>query len=207
MEANRFEFDFLSIRAKGVFEGMGTRQNITLNLRMERNKRLWISMQALLGIEVARILVTEDSLFFRQNLPESRYMALPLDSIQHYLAMPLTVGQLQDFFIGNPLLSYKNAQSAWQGDTIVVEKPAGKALLSEYILPELVKIVRSTAQNRAEASSAEVSYGEFQVIGTKSLASKVNIFVSSPQVQGNFALRYTTISPDPISSFPFSKED
>lgn len=207
MQANRFEFDFLSVRAKGVFEGMGTRQNVTLHLRMERNKRLWISMQALLGIEVARVLVTEDSLYFRQNLPDSRYAEMPLDSIERFLAMPLTVGQLQDFFIGNPLLPYTNAQSAWQGDTIVVEKPAPKALVTEYILPELVKIVRSTARSRAEASNAEVSYGEFQPMGTKSLPSKVNIFVSSPKVQGNFALRYTSISPDPISSFPFTRED
>ncbi|TNE80954.1 MAG: DUF4292 domain-containing protein [Bacteroidetes bacterium] len=207
MDANRFDFEFMTIRAKGVFEGMGVRQNITLHIRMERNKQLWISAQALLGIEVARIYVTQDSLFFRQNLPESKYAAMPLDSIERYLAMPLSVGQLQDFFIGNPLLPYTNAQSDWKGDTIVVEKPAGKAIVTEYIMPNLVKIVRSTAQSRTEASNAQVSYGEFQVLGTKSLPSKVNIFVSSPEVQGNFALHYGTISTDPISNFPFTREN
>lgn len=207
MEQNKYEFDYLSLRAKGDFEGMGMKQNLSLSIRMERHKIVWVSVQALFGIEVARMLVTEDSLFIQQTLPERKYIEMPLDSVSKFLAVPLSVTQLQDFLVGNPILPYKNANSSMKQDTVIVEKHAGSAQVIEYILGSLVKIVRTTAASSKDASYAEVMYGEFQAQNTKSLPTKVNIFVDTKDIEARCDLTYTSISNDKISQFPFRKQD
>src|SRR5690606_33475176 len=60
---NAFEFEYLSFRAGGRFDGLGIQQNISLSFRMKRHETVWISAQAVLGIEVARALITRDSVY------------------------------------------------------------------------------------------------------------------------------------------------
>ncbi len=201
-----FEFEYLSIKAGGRFEGLGMQQNISLNIRMKRHEKVWISAQALLGIEVARALVTRDSVYIIQNLPSRDYREYSLDSFSSVLSVPLSVTQLQDLLVGNPLLPYDNsAMAAMQGDSLVVEKQIRDFLLREFFAPGKARIARNYLQSKRESGHADVHYSDFSLEGTKELPLKVNIFVQRQESKARLDLQYTSISLDPIGSFPFRR--
>jgi len=202
---NAFEFEYLSFRGAGRFEGMGIQQNLTLNFRMQRHEKVWISVQAMLGIEVARALITKDSIYIIQNLPERNYREYSLDSLSSMLSVPLSVTQLQDLFVGNPLLPYKGAQVSMHGDSLLVEKRTSDFILREFFMNGNPKIIRNLLQSSIQEGKADVNYLEFQEVNTKQMPSKVNIFVQRPDLTVKLDLNYTNISLEPISQFPFRK--
>ncbi|MBI1223301.1 MAG: DUF4292 domain-containing protein [Bacteroidetes bacterium] len=203
--ANAFEFEYLSMRGNGHFEGGGISQNLSLNMRMKRHELVWISAQAMLGIEVARALITKDSVYIIQNFPSRSYMEYSLDSLSQILSVPLTVTQLQDLFVGNPLLPYEPAQASMQNDTLVVEKMTRDFILHELFVNNHPKIARNQLNSKTGEGSAQVDYLSFGMEHNKELPLKVNIFVQRPDLTARLDLQYTNISLDPISSFPFSK--
>lgn len=202
---NAFDFEYLSFRGAGRFEGLGMQQNLTLNFRMKRHEIVWISVQAILGIEVARALVTKDSVYIIQNLPERNYYEYSLDSLSNILSVPLSVTQLQDLFIGNPLLPYSGAKVALQGDSVVVEKRSSDFILREFFANGIPKIARNLLLSTAKDGTADVHYLTFEEVNTKQMPSKVNIFVQRPDFTAKLDLNYTNISLEPISQFPFRK--
>lgn len=203
--ANTFEFEYLSLRGSGTFDGMGMQQNLSLVMRMKRHEIVWISAQAMLGIEVGRALITKDSVYLIQNFPERSYREFSLDSLSTILSVPLSVTQLQDFFVGNPLLPYDPAQATLLNDTIVVEKNTKDFILHELFAVKSPKIIRNELKSKVQRGKATVDYLAFEKQGNKEMPVKVNIFVERPDLTANLDLQYSNISFDPISSFPFRK--
>lgn len=204
---NAFDFEYLAFKAAGKFEGMGMQQNLTLSFRMKRHETVWISAQAMLGIEVARVLATKDSVYIIQNFPERSYREYSLDSLSKLLSVPLTITQLQDLFLGNPLLPYDPAQIGMQGDSIVVEKRVSAYVLQEFFGSSQAKIARNYLQSSLEEGSADINYLEFQEVNNKQMPVKVNIFVRRPDLTAKLDLHYTNISLETITQFPFRKPD
>lgn len=205
IKGESFEFQYLSFKGRGLFEGMGVRQNLTLNVRMKRHEKVWISVTALFGIEAARLLVTEDSAFILQKFPDIKYRAISLDSLSQYTAVPMTVTQFQNFLVGNPVGNYENARSSMKNDELWVEQTIGKVLLQELIHSDNIKIGQLKAFDNQQQSELQVDYGDFQQEGTKLLPHKVSILVSSKEINAKSALTYSNISKAEINSFPFTK--
>lgn len=202
---NAFEFEYLSFRAGGQFTGMGMDQSISLSVRMKRHEIVWISAQAMLGIEFARLLVTRDSVYLIQNFPERSYHEYAIDSLASFLSMPLTVTQFQDLLVGNPLLPFEGAEVGMQADSLVVEKKLNSFILREFYDPAKAKIARNFFQDQKGSGQGDVYYGNFTRTGTKELPVKVNIFVQRPDLSAQLDLQYSSISLETISSFPFRK--
>jgi hypothetical protein len=203
MKENAFEFEFFSAKSKTSFRGMGISQDFTLHIRMQRDKKIWLSAQALLGIEVARVLITEDSVFLLQNFPERNYKALGISEISGISSVTLTLREIQDVFLGNPLGSYKNVLIGLQNDSIVVEKRISDFILREFIHPDMARIARVNLQSIQDPSAADIVYSDYKPQGNKSLPKKVNIFVRSQELEASCELNYYDISTDPVTSFPF----
>lgn len=202
---NAFSFEYLSFKGAGIFDGMGIQQNLTLHFRMKRDEIVWITAQAMLGIEVARMLVTKDSVYIAQKLPDTRYYEYSLDSMSQLLGVSLSVTQLQDLFLGNPLLPYNPAEIGMRGDSIMVEKRVSAFLLHEFFVPQRPKIARNYLQSLEAEGSADVHYLDFEMVNNKQMPVKVNIFVTRPDLTAKIDLHYTNISLDSIAQFPFRK--
>lgn len=68
-----------------------------MQMRMIRDKAIYISVRPMLGIEVAKLVVTTDSVLVVDKY-HKRYVAEPLSLITN--GIPITVGTLQDIFLG-----------------------------------------------------------------------------------------------------------
>ncbi|MGE8424570.1 MAG: DUF4292 domain-containing protein, partial [Sphingobacterium siyangense] len=63
--------------------------DVTSTIRIEKDKRIWISISATLGIEVARVLITPDSVQILNKF-QSEYMVKPFDYLYRFASPDLT---------------------------------------------------------------------------------------------------------------------
>lgn len=74
------------------------------NLRMAKDSAVWLSISPALGIEVARVLITEDSLQVLSKIPDNKfgYQATIAD-IENWLHFELNLSDLQSILLGRPI--------------------------------------------------------------------------------------------------------
>ena len=77
--------------------------NSPFELRMIRNEAIQISIRPLLGIEVARIIVTPEKVSLYDKMSKSVAMA-DLSSLQEKLPFDLSFNNIQSLFLGRPFL-------------------------------------------------------------------------------------------------------
>lgn len=99
-EMSNLNFITFSGKAKAKVEMDKESRDVTLNVRMERDKAIWISVTALLGIEGARILITPDSVKIMNKL-QGEYIAKPFSYLYNYVNPGISFRMLQDILVGN----------------------------------------------------------------------------------------------------------
>ena len=72
-------------------------------LRMIRNEAIQISLRPLLGIEVARVIITQESVTLYDKVSK-RYSTADMAALQEKLPFPLTLNNIQSIFLGKPFL-------------------------------------------------------------------------------------------------------
>src|SRR4030095_8865201 len=71
-------------------------------VRLEKDKRIWISINALLGIEAFRALITPDSVKVLDKFDKS-YQLRSVSYLQEISHLPFEFSTLQSILLGNPV--------------------------------------------------------------------------------------------------------
>ena len=113
IEKNRIDFKTFSAKIKVDFEDKdGKKNDVTTFVRLKKDSSLWISVNAVFGIEAFRMLVTPDSVKIMNKLDKTVQLR-SLQSLQEITHVPFTFSELQNIIIGNPvyldtnIVSYK----------------------------------------------------------------------------------------------------
>ncbi|HEU4634354.1 MAG TPA: DUF4292 domain-containing protein [Flavisolibacter sp.] len=80
----------------------GKKYDVNASVRMFRDSAIWISANAILGIEAMRVLITRDSVKLLDKLNKI-YTARSVDFLQDVTSLPLDLYTLQDLIIGNAI--------------------------------------------------------------------------------------------------------
>lgn len=95
-------YNTFSGKAKVHYEGKGDKQDFTANIRMERDKRVWVSITALGLFEAARALITPDSIVVIDRLHHT-VQAIPFSEAGKMLPVKVDFSTLQRLIIGDVL--------------------------------------------------------------------------------------------------------
>jgi hypothetical protein len=95
-------YSTFSGRAKMDYEGGGESHELNANIRMERDKRIWISITAVLGVEVARALITPDTIIAINRI-DKEVRILPFAEADKLLPVHADFATLQSLIIGDVL--------------------------------------------------------------------------------------------------------
>lgn len=87
----------LDIQAEG--NGMSF-DNLSGQLRMRNDSIVWLSVTAIIGVEVLRAKVSNDSVWVLNRM-EKTYLAEPLDSLGAKVGMPLSLPLVQTLLLDN----------------------------------------------------------------------------------------------------------
>lgn len=98
---NEFEFKRFSAKANVVFDN-GKKTSFKIHLRIQKDSAIWVSITPLLGIEVARVLITKDTVKF-MNRTSKEYFVGNFDYINKMFDADLDYQMVEALLIGNSL--------------------------------------------------------------------------------------------------------
>lgn len=95
-------FTSFSAKATSHFEGNGQNRDFTANIRILKDQKIWISVTALGLVEVARALITPDSVLALDRIHKTAYL-LPFSEAHKLFPIPIDFASLQSLLIGDML--------------------------------------------------------------------------------------------------------
>ncbi|GAA4304352.1 DUF4292 domain-containing protein [Compostibacter hankyongensis] len=114
--ARRTDYTTFSARARvDVETEKEKQQGITVFIRMRRDSIIWISVRPVLGIEMARVLITPREVQL-VNYFKKTVTVRSIDSLQEVLHLPFDFSTLQDLLAGNPVYLTDSLSSLEQKD-------------------------------------------------------------------------------------------
>src|SRR5579875_3916115 len=122
VRARQTDFNTFSGKAKAKLNVDGNSNDVTLNIRIQKDKRIWVSITALLGVEVARALITPDSILVINRL-QGLYLRKPFSYIYSYAGRQVNYKTVESLLVANgipELLSNNGAfQASGNGLTVI----------------------------------------------------------------------------------------
>jgi hypothetical protein len=117
--SNKQEFTTFSSKVNVDYrDASGKNYNVNAIVRMHKDSAIWISANAVLGIEAIRVLITKDSVKLLNKL-EKTCTSRSVDYLQELTSLPLNLTILQDLLIGNPVFFDHNIVSYSKGDATI----------------------------------------------------------------------------------------
>jgi hypothetical protein len=94
------DFDWLSLKARVDYDNGKKSENFTANIRMRRDSVIWVSITSLMGLEVARMLITKDSVEVLNRL-KKEHTKKPFNLLDNVAPFKVDISLLQDLLVGN----------------------------------------------------------------------------------------------------------
>lgn len=132
IQDNENVFEFYQCKSKLIYSNGEQQQELDAIITMERNRYVYFSISAILGVNVARVLATPDSVVLL-DLLHRKAIITGYDYLQGITQIPLTFKQLQSLIAGNALYNHDTIGSI--ADTAMLR----------------ITITQPLAENRAQA--------------------------------------------------------
>lgn len=205
-------FKYLSTRSKINFDDGERRIGATANIRIKKDSIIWFSVTPGFGIEAARGLVTQDSLFLINKL-EKNYYAYSFPELSQKLNVNLSYNVFQAALLGDMLkpVSRRDKIDRQEGQVLIIQDEPQFNILN-YISKETLKLDRVILQDKASTNALTLNYGDFKPLGGNVLPYSSTI---SAQHRNKQDLKTTTVAfkhnkaefSDSPLSFPFDIPD
>lgn len=105
MLENQMQFDYLSAKFNLVYGHGKNKTNLRGQIRIKDDSLIWISFTPALGIEAARVMLTNDSIMFINRLNKT-YFSGKYELIDSLLHTTIDFSLLQSMLVGNDLTQY-----------------------------------------------------------------------------------------------------
>ncbi len=108
LKKNELKYDNISARFSATFYQNKNRTSFSGQLRIHKDSIIWVSISPAFGIEMARIIITNDSVFYMNRLDKTYFMG-DFDYINTKINSTLDFDMLQSFLTGNDFSFYENS--------------------------------------------------------------------------------------------------
>lgn len=205
IRASQTSFKTFSGKAATALNIGGKSNDVTFNIRIQSGEKIWVSVTAIAGIEVARVLITPDSLQVINRL-ESVYMKKPFTYINKYAGDQINYKTLESLFVGNAIPEMVNEQANLQtnADNSISLKGFLNILAFKLLLNPEMKAIQTDLSNEDAGQSLVVNNSVFIQSGIKVMPSQIDIatVVIDKKIQVN--LHYSKAEFDKPLEFQFS---
>lgn len=200
---NAFEFKTLSAKAKIDFNLNNSSNGANLNLRIRKDEVIWMSITAIAGIEVARVMITPDSIKVYNRL-QGEYLARPFNFISQYSNRRVDFQTLQNLLIGNTIKgSVSPASEIDLSGSQMVVKSSEEDIGYELLFNENFKLIENRMQD-ANGKQLIANYSEFQAINGRNLPYSVSLLSKAGNRNVRINVKYSSVSANEPVDFPFS---
>lgn len=174
----------------------------SINVRMERDKAISISLRPMLGIEVGRLVFTGDSVIVVDKI-HRQYIAENVSLFTN--GLPATVSTLQDIFMGRAFVLGEGTYDKSHTALASPSAPSGKCNLKpskqikgftyEFSFDEANRLVAlQVTPDGAKATTYSVDYSDVQATMAGNVAHSVSVAGTIKGSPLNFTLNYNDIT-------------
>lgn len=218
LKENELHYDYLSSRFNATFKQDKHNTQITGQIRIKRDSAIWISVSPLMGIEMARFLITNDSIRYLNRMGNT-YMLNSFDYINKLINSTLDFDMLQSFLTGNDFSRYENTSfRSGIDDAEYTLVTSNRRKLKRYVQdnvdinipiqhiwlnPENFKITRIMIREIASSGrKAQARYTHMKIDGQEVPVS-ITFDVETDNKKTSIDINYTKIQLGDSLQFPF----
>lgn len=103
LERSTIRFEWMYARARVNYEDKSQSKSFTASIRIRSDSVIWISVTTIMGVEAARLLIHNDTVFVLDKL-NKKYQTEALSYLENYFPFPFDILLLQKILVGNALL-------------------------------------------------------------------------------------------------------
>jgi hypothetical protein len=193
LDLNYIDYNTFSAKIKVAYRG-GDGKDYDFNafLRMKKDSVIWVSINAALGIEAFRIMITPDSVKVLNKLDKvSQFRSLSY--LQEITQLPIDFHTLQEIIIGNPVFfDRNNIVSVKIGDNSISLTSLGSIFKQFMTISNTDYVVLNSKLDDTEpgrSRTAILEYDDYETKGTVHFSTSRKISVaekSTLEVSLNF---------------------
>lgn len=197
-------FNTFSGKAKTRLDINGSSNDVTLNVRIQRDKKIWVSITAIAGIEVARAMITPDSLLLINKL-QSVYLRKPFTYVNRYAGKEVNYKTLESVMMGNaiPELLTEDAEFNSANGNTTLTGGLNEVVFKLILGPDL-KVTQTNLSNPAAGQSLQVTNSAFIQATNRVMPSQIDINSSVKDKKIQVNLHFIKTDFDLPLEFPFN---
>ena len=199
------QYNTLSLRGKADLDINGNTNNVTLNLRIKKDEKIWFSVTALGGaIEAARGVITPDSILLMNRLQKT-VLRKPFSYVHSYANKQISFGWLQSILTGNTIKDFMAEKSDLkQENGVWVLNGTAENLAYRTLFNTLLKSVELTLNDAKAAQGLKVTYDKHTPVNNGLFPSvmKINSAVGNKKI--SVAVEFVKIDANVAVEFPFT---
>ncbi|HEY0610891.1 MAG TPA: DUF4292 domain-containing protein [Chitinophaga sp.] len=206
IKKNSINYTTFSAKLRIDFENdKQKQQNISTNIRMQKDSVIWISVSAPIIGEVARAIITPDSLKAYDKFNKRLYLRALRDA-RDLLNIPFEFSTLQDMIIGNPVFLTDSIYQVVKTPAIIsfsCDSTLYTSLFNIFADDYLLQQSKVMDKDPASSRSCELTYGEYKDMDGHKFATTRRIFVEEKNIT-RIAMDFNRVEFNQPLTFPFT---
>ncbi len=214
MHANQADFDFYAARFSGNAFWGNSNYNVSGTLRIHKDQAIFLSVTPLLGIEVARLLITPDTVKFLNRL-QSSYFIGDMSFINDMLGTDLDFYMLQAILTGNDFEHFTSDNFRISDDRgmLLLSSPARRRK-NDHQAPavehniwldrENFRIRQTVVYDASQRRMIRADYKSFETLGGQLLPNDLVLVFTDPGSRAELTLRTSRTSINSPQEMTFS---
>ncbi|RAJ10613.1 uncharacterized protein DUF4292 [Chitinophaga skermanii] len=187
IQKNHIDFKTYSAKLKADFESDKgeSMNNLNVDINMIKDSVVWISVSVPIVGEVARVLITPDSL----KLVDRYHKEMMLRDIRNasdVLGIPFDFSTIQDLLVGNPVFLNDSVSQIVKTPTLISFSCVQAGLTSLFnVYPDDYSLQQSKvsgADATGQQRSCELTYGNYKVVDGRKLPFSRRIFIEDKRL-------------------------
>ncbi|WP_158798425.1 DUF4292 domain-containing protein [Pedobacter sp. L105] len=204
LKSKDLPFNTLSLKGKVNVDMNGNAQDANITIRIKKDEKIWVSITAFAGIEVARALITPDSVLVRNNI-QALSVKKPFSYLNSFTSKQVTFKMLQSVITGNTIADFTTEQAALHQNAGIFVLSGNKVDLSYKILfNSLLKSSEADLNDPKAGQALKVTYSDYQQVIEGLYPSVVTLNSMSGKKKTNLTFDFSKIERNVPLDFPFT---
>ncbi|GAB3822700.1 DUF4292 domain-containing protein [Pontibacter rugosus] len=204
-KVNVSNLDYTYLSGKGQVSIKDKKNDLSsgVSIRMKKDSIIWMSVLPGLGIEAARMMMTQDSVYFMNRL-QKEYVATDYTFLRNKFQVDIDFEAVQAIILGN--YQAQGAEKVMSAEGLQHVQQQRENLIFDYFIGNLnSKVQQLNVQDKNTGNTISVKYKNFQNVGQVSFAHGLEAQVLQKGEVSGFTLDQSRITvADAPLSFPFS---
>lgn len=204
IKSRQLNFNTFSGKASAALDIDNNSNNVTMNIRIDRGKQIWVSITALLGIEVARASITPDSIRIINKL-QGVYIKKPFNYVHTYAGKQVNYTTIESLLTGKavPELVSMDADLQKADNNITLSGKMQQLLYKMLFNPDM-KLAQLDLSDSVQQQSLTVTNSNFVLVEGRTLPSQINIGSNLKGKKIAVNLEYSKVELDRALEYPFN---